>query len=129
MSGDVIRFNQDLGFGTLTVGGMYEVAKTKRFTFDIALPTPGSGITGTDTPIYNIEKAAAFPVTPSTPCGGLPVVVAPGKTNNGACQNPLNVRYNEYSGWHYYQTFGQFAWKVTDQWTITPGVKLSLIHI
>ena len=124
VTGDTLSVKKDFDFGTLTVGGLYEVAKTKRFIFDIALPVPGSNLTDFQTPIYNIEKAATYPVTPPTPgCAGYPTIVAAGKTNNGACATPLNVRYNEYSGWHYYQTFGQFDWRVNDQWTITPGVK------
>ena len=124
VTGDTLKMVKDFDFGTLTVGGLYEVAKTKRFIFDVALPVPGSGISQFQTPIYNIEAAAKYPVIPATPgCAGYPVIVAAGKTDNGACATPLNTRYNEYSGWHYYQTFGQFAWKVTDQWTITPGVK------
>ena len=123
VSGDVLTLKKEFDVGTLTLGGLYELAKTKRFRFDIALPVPGSGITGTDTPNY-IEKTAKVPVVGSTTgCAGYAVIVAAGKTNNGACQVPLNIAYNEYSGWHYYQTFGQFEYKMADNWTITPGVK------
>lgn len=121
VTGDVIRFNDDLGFGTLTFGGLYEIAKTKRFIDDIALPVPGSGISGFYTPIYNIEKAASFAVTPPVAnCDGYAQL---GASYKNICATPLNVRYNEYSGWHYYQMFGQFAWRPTDKLTITPGVK------
>jgi iron complex outermembrane receptor protein len=124
VSGDTLTLKKDFEFGTLTVGGLYEVAKTKRFIYDIALPVPGTGVSLFQTPIYNIEKVAKTPVVGSTGgCAGYPVIVAAGKTNNGACQMPLNVRYNEYSGWHYYQTFAQFDYKMADNWTITPGVK------
>jgi iron complex outermembrane receptor protein len=122
VTGDVVRFNEDLGFGKLTVGGLYEVAKTKRFIDDIALPTPGSGISGYNTPIYSVEKAGALPITGSAMgCDGYTQLNA--SPYNGICATPLNVRYNEYSGWYYYQMFGQFAWRVTDKWTVTPGVK------
>lgn len=124
VTGDVADFSKDLGFGTLKVGGMYEVANTQRYILQIALPVPGSGITGYATPDYSQVKAAAFPTQPGVPgCYGYPTTVAPGKTYNGACQTPLNIKYNEYSGWNYYQLFSEFAWRPTDQLTVTPGVK------
>ena len=110
--GDVLKFSEDFGFGRLTAGVMYEMAQTERSRFDIDL------LTGR--PDYR-EKAAIYP-GPSG-CGSLPMQVAPGKTYNGACQVPLNIAYNEYSGWHQYQPFAQFEWKPTDRLTITPGVK------
>jgi len=124
VSGDVLRLTKDLGFGQLTLGGLYEVAHTKRFTFQIALPAPGTGITGYDTPDYSQIKAAKFPTVPAVPgCYGYPQTVAPGKTYNGICQTPLNVKYNEYSGWHYWQAFSEFAWRPTEKLTLTPGIK------
>jgi iron complex outermembrane receptor protein len=124
VTGDVIRFSKDIGPGELTLGGMYEVARTKRFTFQIALPVAGSGVTGFSTADYGTLKAAKFPTVPGAPnCYGYVKTVAPGKTYDGACQTPLDTKYNEYSGWHYYQVFSQYAWKVNEQLTITPGVK------
>lgn len=124
VTGDVLRFTKDFGIGELTVGGLYEAAHTKRFTFQIALPAPGTGITGYGTPDYSQIKAAKFPTVPGVPgCYGYPVTVAPGKTYDGACQTPLNIKYNEYSGWHYWQAFSEFAWHATDKLTLTPGVK------
>ena len=94
VTGDVLKFNQDLGFG----------------------------VTGFNTPIYSVNKAASYPVTPAVPgCGGNPVDPLPAA--KGLCETPLNEAYIEYSGWHYYQIFSQFEWKVTDKLTITPGVK------
>jgi iron complex outermembrane receptor protein len=112
VGGDILKFTKDFSFGRLTVGGMYETAYTQRSRFDIDLLTGKAD--------YR-EKAALFP-GPSG-CGSLPVQVAPGKTWNGACQVPLNIAYNEYSGWNQYQIFGQFDWKPIDGLTITPGVK------
>ncbi len=118
VNGDLLKFDKDFSFGTLTVGGLYEIARTKRFIIDIALPVPGSGISGFDTPIYSVNKAASGPVNPAVAgCAGYP------QGANGACQTPLNIAYNEYSGWHYTQVFSQFEWKVTDKLSITPGVK------
>ena len=122
--GDTALFSKDFSVGTLKVGGLYEYARTQRFTFQIALPAPGTGITDNITPDYGVIKAGAFPANPATPgCYGVPQTVAPGKTYNGACQTPLNTKYNQYSGWHYYQLFGEFDWKPTDKLTITPGFK------
>ncbi|MDR3511421.1 MAG: TonB-dependent receptor [Caulobacteraceae bacterium] len=110
--GDVLKFYKDFDFGRLTVGAMYEMAQTERSRFDIDLLT--------QRPDYR-EKAALFP-GPSG-CGSLPVQVAPGKTWNGACQVPLNIAYDEYSGWHQYQPFIQFEWRPIEGLTVTPGVK------
>ncbi len=121
VTGDVLRFTEETPFGKLSAGGLFEVAHTKRFIEDIALPVPGSGIVGDYTPIYNIEKAGAYPVTPAVPgCYGFAQL---GATYKGICATPLNDRYIEYSGWHYYQAFGQFEFKITDAFTVTPGVK------
>ncbi len=110
--GDVLRFDKDFDFGRATAGVMYEMAQTERSRFDIDL------LTGR--PDFR-EKAAVFPG--QSGCGDLPAQVAPGKTYNGACQVPLDIAYDEYSGWHQYQPFAQFAWRPTDRLTITPGVK------
>lgn len=111
--GDILKFTKDFdNVGTLSFGGMYEVAKTGRARFDYDLLTMR--------PDYR-EKAAQF-AGPS-PCGDWPKQVAPGKTWDGACQVPLNIAYNEYSGWHQYQPFVDFAWRATDKLTVTPGVK------
>ncbi|HZZ33767.1 MAG TPA: TonB-dependent receptor [Phenylobacterium sp.] len=95
--GDITKFTKDFGFGQLTVGGMTEEAKSVRFIEDI------DALTGR--PDYR-EKAATGP--------------GPSGTYS---QVPLNVQYNENSGWRQYQLFSQFVWKPTDQLTITPGVK------
>jgi iron complex outermembrane receptor protein len=95
--GDITKFTKDFGFGQLTVGGMTEEAKSVRFIKDI------DGVTGL--PDYR-EKSATGP----GPSGAY-------------AQAPLNVQYDEHSGWRQYQLFSQFVWKPTDQLTITPGVK------
>ena len=124
VKGDVIRFAKDIGPGELTFGGMYEVARTKRFTFQIALPVPGSSVTGFSTKDFGTLKAAKLPTNPPVAdCYGYPKTSAPGKPYDGICQTPLDTKYNEYSGWNYYQIFGEYAWKVDDKLTITPGVK------
>ena len=110
--GNVLRFEDDLGFGTFRAGLLLEFAKTNRHRFDINLLTFG--------PDYR-EKAALLPGP--TGCNGLPQTSAPGKTYNGACQVPLNIAYLEYSGWHQWQTYGEFEWRPMDNLKITPGVK------
>jgi len=112
VSGDQFKAVQNFDFGTLTVGGMYEIAKTKRYRFDIDLKT--------NLPDYR-ESAAKF--TGPSGCNGLPVQTTAGKTYTGACEEPLNIAYNEYSGWHQYQGFAQFEWRPLENLTITPGVK------
>jgi iron complex outermembrane receptor protein len=116
--GDIAKFTKDFDFGKLTVGAEYEHAFTQRQRFDFDL------VTGA--PDYR-EKAALFP-GPSG-CPGLPVQVAPGKTYNGACQEPLNIAYSEFSGWEQYQPFAEFEWKATNALTITPGVKYVNFHL
>jgi iron complex outermembrane receptor protein len=95
--GNIAKFDKDFAFGQLTFGALYERAKSYRFIKDIDAIT--------EQPDYR-EKAATQP----GPSGTL-------------VQVPLNVQYDEHSGWHQYQLFAQFAWRPTDKLTITPGVK------
>jgi iron complex outermembrane receptor protein len=97
VTGNIAKFTKDWSFGQLAFGALYERAKTYRFITDIDAITQA--------PDYR-EKAAT----------------APG-TSGVYVQAPLNVQYNEHSGWHQYQLFSQFAWKPTEKLTITPGVK------
>ena len=110
--GDIVKVSKDFDIGKLTFGVEYENARTQRGRFDFDL------LTGL--PDYR-EKAALY--TGPSPCGSLPVQTTPGKTWTGACQEPLNIAYSEYSGWDQYQPFAEFDWHVTDKLTITPGVK------
>jgi len=111
--GDILKFTKDFdGVGMLTVGTEYELAKTGRSRLDIDLITKA--------PDYR-EKAAL--VAGDSACGDWAKQSAPGKAWDGACQVPLNIAYNEYSGWHQYQPFAQFEWKPNDRLTVTPGVK------
>ena len=97
VTGDILKFTHESRFGKLTVGVMKERATTWRYILDIdALTTR---------PDYR-EKTA----TKAGPSGVY-------------SQVPLNISYNEYSGWRQYQTFAQFEWKPTDQLIITPGIK------
>ncbi len=114
VAGNIFQGDLATAIGTLTAGVMYEAANTQRSRFDIDLLTR--------LPDYR-EKAAVYPGPSGCSTAGFTTISAPGKTNNGACQEPLNVAYNEYSGWRQYQIFGQFEWHPTPDLTITPGVK------
>ena len=106
--GDVLRFDKDFSFGTLTAGGMYEASNTHRSKFDIDLVTGLPDYRETST--NNLPQGAGclgyFPARPS-----------------GSCQVPLNVNNLEYSGWRQFQLFTQFEWRPTDSLRITPGFK------
>jgi iron complex outermembrane recepter protein len=119
VTGDVAHLIKEFDEGTLTLGGLYEIARTKRYHFDVAAPVAAAGVNNWNTPIF-MENAGKLAMNPATPgCAGFPVDA----TIANYCDTPLNIQYNEYSGWYYYQTFGQFEWRPTEQLTITPGVK------
>ena len=118
VTGDILKFYQDTPWGKLTVGAEFEHAKTQRERYDYDLG-PGLGLGVDDFR----EKSAIYPNASSNGCGNRPVLVNPGKTNNGICEVPLDIAYSEFSGWDQYQPFAEFDWKPTDQLTITPGVK------
>ena len=102
-------FDKDFGFGTLTVGGMYEYTNTERSKFDINVLT--------NQPDYREAQSKNLPYGATCAAVGLAV------TKSGSCANPLNVNNNEYSGWHQYQVFTQFEWRPMDALKITPGFK------
>ena len=95
--GDIAKFTKQFDFGELTVGTLYEVSHSHRYIFDINL------LTGN--PDYREKAATAFGPT------------------GVYTDTPLNIQYNEFSGWHQYQPFAQFVWKPTDELTVTPGIK------
>ena len=95
--GNILKFTENVGFGKFTLGSLVERASTDRYIFDINV------LTGK--PDYR-EKAATEPGT-----SGVYVDV------------PLNIQYNEFSGWTQYQIFSQFEWTPTENLTVTPGIK------
>ena len=97
VTGDILKFSNEFSFGTLTVGGMYEHATTTRYIYDI------DALTG----LADFREKAATKAGPTTPY----------------TQLPLNIQYNEFSGWKQYQIFAQFEWRPTQALRITPGVK------
>jgi iron complex outermembrane receptor protein len=107
--GDIARFDKDFGFGTATVGGMYEFTNTERSKFDINLLT--------NQPDYREKQSKSLPVGATCAAQGLATLAT------GSCANPLNVNNNEYSGWHQYQIFAQFEWRPIEALKVTPGVK------
>ena len=107
VTGNIFELNQQSSYGLLTAGVLYEAANSQRHRFDYdALNME---------PDYR-EKAALFP-GPSG-CGSLPV-----QASNGACEVPLDIAYQEFSGWRQYQAFAQFAWTPLEKLTVTPGFK------
>ncbi len=107
VTGNIFEATDQTGFGLLTAGVLYEAANTQRHRLDYdALNME---------PDYR-EKAAVY-AGPSG-CGSLAV-----QASNGACEAPLDIAYQEYSGWRQYQAFAQFEWKPTPKLTITPGFK------
>ena len=89
--GDVLRVNQDVGFGTLRVGGLVESSWAHRYIYN-----------------YDLTTGAADVGTLPMPNGG---------------SVTTNAQYNEPSRWFQYQLFADFAWRPTDQITVTPGIK------
>lgn len=111
--GDILKFHQDTPWGKLSFGAEFEHAFTQRQRLDF------DWLTGLDD--YR-EKAATTFNTSSTGHCTSPIRVATGPSN-GACEVPLDIAYDEYSGWNQYQPFIEFDWKPLDNLTITPGVK------
>ena len=97
--GDIIRANKDWSFGTLRLGGDYEVSATTRWN-----------------ELYDLKngqidyKYTAYANTTEYP----------GQTINYPATNDKTF---EGSDWAQYQLFGDFVWRPTSNLTITPGVK------
>ena len=109
VTGNIFEADQETGFGLLTAGVLYEAANTQRHRYDY------NAFDNLMTPDYR-EKAALYP-GPSG-CGSLSV-----QSSNGACEVPLDIAYQEFSGWRQYQAYVQFAWKPLQNLTVTPGFK------
>jgi iron complex outermembrane receptor protein len=92
--GDILRVNQDFGFGTLKVGGLFEGSDTDRHNilFDLT----------TGLPDYSSKYAKADPALPAS---------------------DSNIKTLETSSWHQYQLFADFYWRPLDNLTISPGFK------
>jgi iron complex outermembrane receptor protein len=109
ITGDILKFEEDFGFGTATVGAMYEQATTHRSKLDIDLLTRKWD--------YRESLTGNLPV--GTSCAAQGYTAQP----SGSCNVPLYINNQEYSGWHQYQIFAQFEWRPTENLRITPGVK------
>ncbi len=107
VTGNIFEANQQTDFGLLTAGVLYEAANTQRHRYDL------DSLDGL--PDYR-EKAAVLP-GPSG-CGALAV-----QPSNGACEVPLDIAYQEFSGWRQYQALTEFAWTPLPGLTVTPGYK------
>ena len=91
--GNILRVNDDLGFGTLRAGGLFEHSNATRFISNWDLTT------------------------------GQPDVGQAGNPNNWAAAPGTNLSYYEPSSWNQYQLFADFEWRPLDNLTITPGIK------
>lgn len=93
--GDILRVNQDVGFGTLRAGGLYEHSSATRFiaNYDLTTNTPDT----------------------TTTYGSNPGFVGPDRA--------ANYQYYEPSGWNQFQLFADFEWRPLSNLTITPGIK------
>ena len=96
--GDIVRVNEDFGFGTLRTGGLVESSWAHRF-------------------IYNYD------FTTGQPDVGNPVPTNPVPAGDPTPPGAGNESYDEPSSWFQYQLFADFQWRPTSQLTITPGFK------
>lgn len=95
--GDILRVTQDLPMGAIKAGVLVETSKTKRSRYDYDL--------NTNLP----DRRETCPkLQPGVIC------------NRGAASN---VNYVQASDWDQYQPFVDLEWKVTDDLTVTPGLK------
>jgi iron complex outermembrane receptor protein len=92
--GDILHLDQELPFGMIKAGIWLETADTG----------PRAR--------YDYDATASL--------GGPKVVDYRQKVLAGV---PQYVEYEQNSGWHQYEPFVDFEWKVTPQLTITPGIK------
>ena len=95
--GDMAKFSKDFTFGTLSFGSNYERSDSYRYIIDINL------LTG----LADYREKAASAAGPTVPY----------------TQVPLNISYNEFSGWKQYQPFVEFTWKPIEGLSVEPGVK------
>jgi iron complex outermembrane receptor protein len=98
--GDILRINQDLGFGTVKAGVWVEHSDTHRSRIDYDLTAD----TAPTVPDYK-EK---------------PVKNGTGQVISTA---PANINYDQHSSWDQYQPFIDFEWRPLPDLTITPGFK------
>ncbi len=102
--GDIVRANKDWSFGTLRIGGDYEVSSTQRWNelYDLT-----NGLPDYKYPAY----------TNVAPVGTVPQY---GENINYPATNDKTL---EGSDWNQYQVFGDFVWRPLSNLTITPGLK------
>ncbi len=111
--GDILKFHEDTPWGKLSFGAEFEHAFTQRQRLDF------DWLTGLDD--FREKAATTFNASSTGHCNYPTRVSA--TVSNGACEIPLDIAYDEYSGWNQYQPFIEFDWKPTPDLTITPGVK------
>ena len=94
--GDILHLDQDLSFGTIKAGIWLETADTgprARYDYDATL-----SVRTWNNKVVDYRQPVLAGV-------------------------PQYVEYLQNSGWHQYEPFIDFEWKVTPELTITPGIK------
>ncbi len=94
--GNITRLNREFSFGTLHTGMWLETASTNRHTYDYDASLD-KAVDHRESPIAG--QSAAYSLMYDS------------------------YSYLEMSSWWQKQIFADFAWKVTDNLTITPGIK------
>jgi iron complex outermembrane receptor protein len=100
--GNIVRLNQDFGFGTLKVGALVEWSDTGRHNLI-------RDITAGWSPDFSIKAASV--------------------TNGKAVANATSNKLQELSHWQDYQVFADFNWRPMDNLTISPGFKFVYEHL
>lgn len=99
--GDIVRFNKDWSFGTLRLGGDYEISSTTRWN-----------------ELYDLNNGQIDYKYLAVPANA--AAQAPGAATAYPATNDKTF---EGSDWAQFQVFGDFVWRPTSNLTITPGVK------
>jgi iron complex outermembrane receptor protein len=98
--GDVLRLDQDVGFGTIKAGVWAEHSDTHRFRYDWDLTA-------------DVNPAVAdYKEKPVKNASGAVISTA-----------PSNVNFDQHSTWDQVQPFIDFEWRPLPNLTVTPGFK------
>ena len=92
--GNILRVNQDFGFGTLRAGGLFEHSNATRFIANYDLTTGAP------------DNSAQY-----------------GSPGSAAPAGYANYQYYEPSSWNQFQLFADLELRPLDNLTITPGIK------
>jgi iron complex outermembrane receptor protein len=117
--GNILEGHYDMGFGTLHAGAWLEFSNTHRYRYDYDFTsstiTNGALVNG----INNFDQKTVGQI--GIAANGA-AITGPLLQLNGQ-PVPQNIQFDEHSSWFQQQYFAQFDWRVSDDLTITPGVK------